>query len=166
MTETAQDSPTFTLERHFKAPPAQVWRAWSEPKLLGQWYGPGVETVIHELDVRAGGRWLTEMKWGENSMFQRADFSHVEPGRRLVCTMGMTDGDWNFIPNPMQPDWPRLLETDVTMEAAGTGTDLRLVWTPIEASAAELAFFAKTAEQSAGGWGKGFDALEEMLAAR
>ncbi|GAA3873170.1 SRPBCC domain-containing protein [Celeribacter arenosi] len=158
------DTPTFVIERHFSAPPELVWRAWADPSLLSHWYGPGVTTVIHELDLREGGRWLTEMKMGENSMFQRADFTHVTDGERLVCSMSTTDAQWSIIANPMVPDWPRILQTEVTMRAADGGTDLRLVWTPQDASEAELAFFAKTAEQSAGGWGKGFDVLETMLA--
>ena len=155
---------TFTIARHFTAPPALVWRAWTEAGLLAHWYGPGVETVIHALDVRAGGQWLTEMKMGPNSYFQRADFTEVAPEAALSCLMSTTDADWNTIANPMMPDWPRVLRTDVTLAATETGTDLTLVWTPHEATEAELACFAAAKANFGGGWGKGFDMLEEMLA--
>ena len=61
--------PTYILEREFDAPRELVWRTWTEAELLSHWYGPGVETVIHKLDVTPGGVWLNEMKWGGNSNY-------------------------------------------------------------------------------------------------
>lgn len=101
---------------------------------------------------------------GETGYFQRADFTHVEEGARMVSLMSTTDADWTTIANPMMPDWPKVLETDVTITPKENGTDLRLVWTPYEASEAELACFAMAKDQFGGGWGKGFDMLGEMLA--
>lgn len=56
------DLPEYVLERIFDASRPLVWRAWTDPEVLASWYGPGVETIIHEFDHRTGGVWLNEMK--------------------------------------------------------------------------------------------------------
>lgn len=156
--------PKYVLEREFDAPRDLVWRTWTEPELLGHWYGPGVETVIHKLDVRVGGAWLNEMKMGERSGYQRCDYTEVVKPERLVMLMSTTDADWNLAPNPMMPDWPRVLLTTVTFEEVGSKTKMRLEWSPHEASDAEIACFAGAVENLGKGWGAGMAMLEEMLA--
>ncbi len=66
--------PEYILDRIFDAPRELVWRAWTDPELLHRWYGPGVETIIHEFDLKPGGSWLNEMKWGGNSDFSKMVF--------------------------------------------------------------------------------------------
>lgn len=158
------DLPSYVLERVFEAPRELVWKAWTDPKLLARWYGPNVETIIHELDVRPGGVWLNEMKWGDQSHYQRAEFTEVVEPERLVCLMSNADADWNIAPNPNMPDWPRVLLTTVTFEATGDKTKMRLNWMPHEATAAEIACFAAAMDGMGKGWGAGMAVLEELLA--
>jgi len=157
------EQPIYVLERLFAASPETVWRTWTEPDLLAQWYGPGVETVIHKLDVRPGGEWLNEMRMKAQSGFQRAEYVEVAPPSRLVMVQSNTDADWNVMANPGMPDWPRMMLLEVTFEAAGEGTQMRLVWSPHEASEAEIACFAGAVAQMGGGWEAGMAALEKVL---
>ena len=157
--------PTYVLERVFDAPRALVWRTFTEPKLLSRWYGPNVETIVHRLDVKPGGLWLNEMKWGGNSNYERVEYTEVEPPARLVWLHSVADADWNITANPMMADWPRVLLTTVTLEENESGqTTMRLTWVPHEASAAELACFAGALEGLDKGWGAGMALLEELLA--
>ena len=78
------EMPEYMIERVFDAPRELVWKAWTDPEYLARWYGPGVETVIHGFDLVPGGTWLNEMKFGDNSDYQRADFIEVEPPAQLV----------------------------------------------------------------------------------
>ncbi len=42
--------------RLLDAPRAIVYRAWTDPKLIAQWWGPyGFTNTVHEMDVRPGG---------------------------------------------------------------------------------------------------------------
>ena len=158
------DLPTYVLERVFDAPQELVWKTWTDAKLLAHWYGPGVETVIHKLDVSVGGVWLNEMRMGERSEYQKSEYTEVIPHSRLVMLMSNTDADWNIVPNPMMPNWPLTLLTTVTFESADDKTKMQLTWSPHEASEAEIAGFAAAMEGLGRGWGAGMVLLEEMLA--
>ena len=160
MTET----PTYVLERVFDAPRDLVWKTWTDPDLVARWYGPNVETVIHRLDLKPGGLWLVEMKWGDRSNYQRVEYTEVDPPARLVWLQSIADAQFNAAANPMMPDWPRVLLTTVTFEEAGPRTKLRLTWTPHGASAAELACFAGALANLDKGWGAGMDLLKTLLA--
>ena len=79
-----RDIPEYKLDRVFDAPGEMLWRAWTDPELLQRWYGPGVESVIHQFDLEPGGAWLNEMKFGENSNYQKMVFQgeHCERRKR------------------------------------------------------------------------------------
>ena len=156
--------PTYVLERVFNAPRELVWRTWTEPKLLARWYGPNVECVVHRLDVKPGGLWLNEMKWGGNSHYERVEYTEVTPPERLVWLHATADAEWNVSPSPMMENWPRVLLTTVTFEENDGQTHLRLTWVPHEASEAEIACFAAAMEGMGKGWGGGMALLEELLA--
>ena len=45
-----------TLTRVFEAPRALVWKAWTDPTMMAEWFGPrGFTIPVCELDVRVGG---------------------------------------------------------------------------------------------------------------
>ena len=158
------DLPTYVLERAFDAPRELVWKSWTDPELLPRWYGPGVETIMHRLDLKPGGLWLLEMQWGGTSQYQRVEYTEVSPPQRLVWLHSSSDADWNVIDNPMMPRWPRVLLTTVTFEQDGAQTKLRLTWVPHEASEAEIAGFAEALGGMDKGWGAGMELLAEQLA--
>lgn len=46
------------ITRVFNAPRNLVWKAWTEPEHIAQWWGPtGFTNTIHKMDVKAGGTW-------------------------------------------------------------------------------------------------------------
>jgi len=161
--EVAQ--PEYVLNRSFHAPRPLVWRVWTDPELLARWYGPGAHTIIHKFDLQPGGVWLNEMKWGSMSMHSKVDFLEVDAPKRLVWHHhSFTDADWNTIANPRMPDWPRILLTTVTFDAAGDKTNVRLSWIPFEASDAEITCFSDSVGQMGEGWESGYAVIDEILA--
>ena len=158
------DLPTYVLEREFDAPAELVWRTWTEADLLSHWYGPRVETVVHQLDVKPGGLWLNEMKWDGNSNYQRVEYTEVNPPEKLVWLHSMADAEWNVVANPMMPDWPLVLLTTVTFEETAGKTKMRLTWVPHEASDKEISCFAAAIGGMDKGWGAGMELLAELLA--
>ncbi len=48
----------LTVTRIFDAPRNLVFKVWTDPKHVAEWWGPhGFKTTIHEMNVRPGGRW-------------------------------------------------------------------------------------------------------------
>lgn len=94
MTIDMQDDPPpaatheLTLVRHIDATPDKVFRAWTEPALLRQWFTPRPWTVARaELDVRPGGGSLVVMRSPEGREFpHRGVYLEVVQDRRLVFT--------------------------------------------------------------------------------
>jgi uncharacterized protein YndB with AHSA1/START domain len=157
------DMPTYRLQRTFNAARELVWKTWTDPELLARWYGPNVESIIHGL-VRPGGAWLTEMKMGEQSFFQKADYIEVVAPELIVCLMSNTDANWEVAPNPRMPDWPRQLMTTVRFDVVDGETKVDLTWVPHEATDAEIACFAEAIDRAGAGWTAGMDKLEALLA--
>ena len=56
-----EGTPFIEISREVAAPPALVYRAYTEPELLKQWLGPRkYEMVVERWDVRDGGAWRYE----------------------------------------------------------------------------------------------------------
>ena len=77
----------LTLSRVFDAPRERVWKAWTDPKLLAQWWVPkGMTAPLCELDVRPGGKLLLHLSgWGRVNPV-KGIFQEVVEGERLVFT--------------------------------------------------------------------------------
>ena len=80
---------TFTLNRHWKAQPARVFRAWSTPELKAQWFtGPPERWTLIEraLDFTVGGTEILHGRFNEtgNTTLFQARFHLIEPDQRLV----------------------------------------------------------------------------------
>lgn len=90
------DEPVITTRRFVKAPPALVWRAWTDPAALRQWWGPRVlDLVVCEMDLRVGGtyRFVHRAPDGQEFAF-RGEYRELDPPRRMVSTFifdGMPD---------------------------------------------------------------------------
>lgn len=158
------DLPEYRLERLFKAPIDLVWRAWTDPEILQRWYGPGVETIIHEFDLRPGGVWKNEMRWDNGGNFQLMAFQEVAPPERLVWHHQSVNEQWEVASNPMMPDWPRVLLTRVMFNQQGNETSVVLTQTPHQATEAEVQCFAEAMANMDHGWGSGYAILDEILA--
>jgi uncharacterized protein YndB with AHSA1/START domain len=48
----------IVITRVVEAPRELVWQAWTDPKLVPQWWGPrGFTTTTHTMEVKPGGVW-------------------------------------------------------------------------------------------------------------
>jgi len=158
------EKPEFILDREFDAPRDLVWRVWTDPDLIPRWYGPTAQTIVHKFDLKPGGLWLGEMKWGDNSKFSKIIFQEVVPQEKLSWHDSSTDAEWKITASPMMPDWPRVMLITVTFEDVGTRTSVRLTMMPVDATEAENACFAAAMSGMGKGWGSGFAEIDELLA--
>lgn len=84
----------LTFERVLSAPREAVWKAWTDAKLVAQWWGPdGVTNPVCEVDARVGGTLHIVMEAGEAmgpakgmKWPMRGIFTEVVAPERLVFT--------------------------------------------------------------------------------
>lgn len=88
-TITAQPgSPFIEVVRDFDAPPARLFRAYTDPELVTRWLGPrDVEMRLVEYDARPGGtyRYVHRDTEGDEHVFHGV-FHTVSPGERIIQT--------------------------------------------------------------------------------
>jgi uncharacterized protein YndB with AHSA1/START domain len=87
-TTTATDGRDLILTRIIDVPREKVFRAWTEPSLLKQWFAPApFTTPTVETDVRPGGTSLIVMKGPDGKEFpNRGVYLEVVKNERLVFT--------------------------------------------------------------------------------
>ncbi|WP_421722812.1 SRPBCC family protein [Bauldia sp.] len=117
--EGSEADRTLVVERVFKASPERVFSAWTDPKILVQWWGPeGLHTPEYTMDVREGGAWRTVMMNDKGESHTASGvYQEIAPPNRLVMTWA-----WE------QPDGSRGHETvvELSFEPAEDGTRLTL----------------------------------------
>lgn len=78
----------FIVTRDFDAPPALVYRAFTDPELLRQWLGPRRLTmIVKQMDVKPGGTYRFIHRDAEGNEYGFYGVFHtVEALKRLVRT--------------------------------------------------------------------------------
>jgi uncharacterized protein YndB with AHSA1/START domain len=140
---TNEDKRELTLVRIFDAPRELVWKAWTDSKLLAQWWGPnGVTNPICEFDPKPNGAIHIVMEAGEEmGEFKGTQWPMtgvlkeiVEPSRLVFTATAMTD-------ETGKPTFENL--NTVTFEEIGGKTKVTVhiqVLVLVESSATKFAF--------------------------
>jgi uncharacterized protein YndB with AHSA1/START domain len=160
MTLTLDPARDLVLDRVLKAPPALVWRCWTEPALICQWFCPKPWSVSDAVvDLRSGGRFFTLMNGPEGEKVpNEGSFLEVVPQRKLVFTDIFGE---DFAPVDKVASGAGLsFAAILTFEPEGSGTRYRAVARHGTAKDAkmhdEMGFHI--------GWGIATDQLEELAA--
>lgn len=154
----------FTLERVFAAPRPLVFAAFTEPRHLMRWWGPKEAVVVEQtMDLRPGGRYLYRLQGEGFALWGRFVWREITPPERLVFVNSFSDPEGGLTRHPMAPDWPLETLSTITFAAEGADTRLRILWEPLDASAAEQAAFDAGHDSMRQGWGGSLDRLEQYL---
>ena len=83
----------LVLTRVFDAPRDLVFRAWTDPKHLAQWFGPnGFTNPVCEVDLRPGGVWRHVMRGPDGKDHpMTAIFQEFVTPERLIFTCYVPD---------------------------------------------------------------------------
>jgi uncharacterized protein YndB with AHSA1/START domain len=99
MSEQTYAERELVLTRLIDAPRELVFRVWTEPKHMAQWWGPhGFTNPVCEMDVRPGGKLYIVMR--HESGFEHAmpgRFIEVVPPERLVFDNEATDANGRIL---------------------------------------------------------------------
>jgi len=147
MEQATRQKPFLNLIRAYPVSPEKVWRAWTDPQALKQWWGPGGPEAVSlvQLDVRVGGRFRIVFGGprGEEHEVQ-GTYREVVANRRLAFT-------WS---------WPRTTPereslVTITFKPAAGGTELEFVHAQH--------FDEKVRDGHLRGWSEAFVKLERYL---
>jgi len=78
---------TLILKRAYDVPVERLWRAWTDPKELGQWYVAGDDHVVHfcDADVRVGGTYRVGFgRPGTTPYVETGRYTEITPMKRLA----------------------------------------------------------------------------------
>ncbi len=145
--EQSLGSREFTTTRLIAAPQERVFRAFSNPALLAQWWGPnGFTNTFHEFDLQPGGAWRVVMHGPDGTDYiNESVFVDVLAPERIVFRHERT-----------------MHRFQMTMNFDREGNKTRLTWRMLFDSAEEAdrvrGFVPAANEQN-------FDRLEALLAA-
>lgn len=157
----------FTITRTFQAPRALVWKAWTEPDRLAQWFGPkDWPMTVHKMDLRPGGTFhhCWRMPDGKEGWSLWKFREIVEPSK-LVLVQCFSDAEGRVRPHPMMPDWPMETLSTLTFEERDGQTILTFKKETFEVSDAEAAAFEVGMAGMAQGLVGTFEQLDAHLAA-
>lgn len=157
----------FVTSRLFDAPHDLVWKCFTEPERMKEWWGPkGSIIVAAKMNFRVGGTYLGAMRAPDGQvMWGKFIYREIVAPERLVWVHSFSDEAGRVTRHPMSPTWPLKLLTTVTLEEAPGGkTKLTLRWSPLEATEDERKTFDAAHDSMRGGWGGTFERLDAYLA--
>lgn len=145
----------LVLTRVINAPREKLFKAWSDPRLLKQWFAPApFTTPVAEVDVRPGGANLIVMRAPDGTEYpNRGIYLEVVQNERLVFTDAYTQA-W-------EPSQKPFMTATLTFEDLGGGK------TRYTARVLHWSVAARETHEKMGfheGWGLCTDQLEALVA--
>lgn len=151
----------LVLTREIDVAPEAVWKAWTDPERLKQWFTPRPwQTTECEIDLRPGGIFRTVMRGPDGEEGGGTGcYLEVVPHERLIWTGALGPG---FRPNPKEDMAIDMTFTAIiAMEPTATGTRYTAAVMHADPAGAaqheEMGFYD--------GWGAALDQLVELVQA-
>jgi uncharacterized protein YndB with AHSA1/START domain len=112
------------VSRIFNASIEEVWKVWTEPELVKQWWGPDKFTCpLAEIDFREGGTSLVCMRapkeFGGQDMFSIWTYKNIVLHERIEFIQNLADKNGKKqspVALGMPPDFPEDIRTVVTFK--------------------------------------------------
>lgn len=151
----------LAITRVFDAPRSLVFKAWTEPERVMQWWGPKSFTCpVCEIDLRPGGVNFNCMRSAEGQDFwSRSVYREIIEPKRIVSTDSFADEKGNTV-SPQQygmsKDWPEEALVTVTFTEHAGKTMLMLRHEPIKPG--------RERDMCRQGWNESLDKLADYLA--
>ncbi|QNE35898.1 SRPBCC family protein [Leifsonia shinshuensis] len=99
----------IVVRRILNAPVETVWRLWTDPELVTEWWGPQDYTSPSaQVDLREGGSYVFSMlapdDQGGAESFTGGVYTAIVPHERLEFTQSITDEDGVPLPGDQLPE--------------------------------------------------------------
>ena len=143
----------LTITRVFDAPRALVFKAWTDPKHVAEWWGPkGFTNPVCEFDARVGGKLRIHMRAPDGTIYpMKGEIRELVVPERLVFTSIAVDAAGRHLLEGL---------TTVTFADEGGKTKMTL-HTKAVAVVEEAAAYLQGMDA---GWTQSIDKLQAFLA--
>jgi uncharacterized protein YndB with AHSA1/START domain len=156
----------FVIARVFDAPRDLVWKCFTDPERMKEWWGPKGSTIVaSKMDLRVGGTYLGAMRDpGGRVMWAKFVYREIVAPERLAWVHSFSDEAGGLTRHPLSATWPLELLTTVAFEdAPGGKTKVTLRWSPLNATAEETKTFDAARDGMTQGWDGSFEQLAAYL---
>jgi uncharacterized protein YndB with AHSA1/START domain len=98
-TNTGNEPERMVVTRVFDAPRELVWKAWTDPKYVMQWWGPkGFTCPTCKIDFRVGGKFLIGMESPDGQEFYNGgEYHEIVEHEKIVSSMYFADANGNKV---------------------------------------------------------------------
>ncbi len=89
----------LVVTRVFDAPRELVWKAWTDPKYVMQWWGPkGFTSPVCKMDFRVGGKFLFCMRAPDGQEYWNGgEYFEIVVHEKIVYSMYFADAEGNKV---------------------------------------------------------------------
>jgi len=96
---TVNEKERMVITRVFDAPRALVWKAWTDPKYVMQWWGPkGFTAPVCQIDFRVGGKFLCCMRTPDGQDFWNGgEYHEIVPHEKIVYSLYFANSKGNKV---------------------------------------------------------------------
>jgi uncharacterized protein YndB with AHSA1/START domain len=96
---TLNETERMVVTRVFDAPRELVWKAWTDPQYVMQWWGPkGFTAPVCKMDFRVGGKFLYCMRTPDGQEFWNGgEYHEIVQHEKIVSSMYFSDSEGNKI---------------------------------------------------------------------
>jgi uncharacterized protein YndB with AHSA1/START domain len=150
MTDTPATPQPFSIKQTIQAPPARVFKAWTDPAQISRWFVPvdgwTAPLDLISVDARIGGTWRVSMVDEKGEAYPVVfHYREIAEPDRLVFTTGEPDQDAND---------PAIHVATVTITARDGGTEMTYAGVTSDPDQSDVA-----------GWKVMFERMADQLAA-
>ena len=148
------------ITRIFNAPRQLVFKAWTRPEYLRNWYAPKNGTVeFYQFDFKVDGKFIHRIQNAEGySCLCKGVYHEIVVPEKIVFSIWFCDEDGKFreaVSVGMHEGWPDVTTVTVSFEEYNRQTRLTLYQTVSERKARETGAYA--------GWIEMLDKLEQFM---
>ena len=95
----ANETERMVVTRVFDAPRELVWKAWTDPKYVMQWWGPKDFTApFCKMDFRVGGKYLICTRTPDGQEFWHGgEYHEIVPHEKIISSMYFSDSEGNKV---------------------------------------------------------------------
>jgi len=164
---TVTKSTEFVISRVLDAPRDLVWKCFTDPEHMRQWWGPkGFTVVASKMDLRVGGTYHYGLQAPNGApMWGKFVFREIVPPERLDFISSFSDEEGGTTRHPGHKSWPLQMHSTFTFEKLpGSKTKFIVRWAAHNATPEEQEVFDTSHQSMNQGWSGTLEQLEAYLA--